>query len=85
MEVLSVLWNIFLVGLLIYVLAVAGFLVAVFTENRRNDEFEDQRRQAELDQGRERAAAREVERKMRWYGNWARDRADERTRDRGRP
>ena len=78
MSVLTVLWHIFLVGVLVYVLAVLGLLISVGTENQRGNEAQKQQRQAEVAQARERARAREAAQRQQLLREWAENRVHDR-------
>lgn len=77
---LTIIWNVFLVLVLLFMLAFIGFMIAVFTEPFRQDPMKEAERQARLVQARERAAARETEQRMRLLGQWADERMSDRSR-----
>lgn len=83
---LTVIGNVFLVLVLLFMLAFIGFMIAVFTEPFRKKPMKDAQRHAQLAQTRERASAREAEQRMRLLGQWADERTSGRDRpDRGQP
>jgi Tfp pilus assembly protein PilX len=79
--VLTIIWDGFLLLVLLFMLAFIGFMIAVFTEPFRHDPMKEAERQAQLAQAQEEAAAHEAEQRMRLLSQWA----DERAHDRSRP